>query len=255
VTEAKQLKIGIVGGTGKEGSALALRFGSRGYRTYLGSRSQVKAEEKALQLNEKLAGFHPASDISGVDNHTAIHEADIVFLSMPYSIETKVGAAVPVRTLLTEERPVLEDKILVDLIVPTKLHAPIIIDDEDLVYYRRKFGVGKTPSVTEEIYLFAYHHLKVRPRIVGAFKSISFYRIADVQNDLSDEILIWGFEDSDLSLISNLCKDLNRSKEPKIYTVPQIFWRSIEGVCEFIRQQSSMGKDIMGLTFSYRKEN
>ncbi|HID17692.1 TPA: NADPH-dependent F420 reductase, partial [Candidatus Bathyarchaeota archaeon] len=39
--------IGIVGGTGKEGSALALRFGSRGYKIYLGSRDAARAEKKA----------------------------------------------------------------------------------------------------------------------------------------------------------------------------------------------------------------
>lgn len=249
---SKRLKIGIVGGTGKEGSALALRFGSRGYKIYLGSRNKIKAEEKASQLNKKLTNSDAPLNISGVDNQTAIRESDIIFLSIPYSIESKVGALVPIKKILEEERKILDKKILIDIIVPPKVHAPMIIDSEDLIYYRKKFGEGKTPSVTEEIYLFAYYHLDLTLRIVGAFKTISFFRISDISKDLLDEIIIWGFEDTDINLISDLCKDINKFKEPMIYVVPQMFWRSIEGVCEYMREQSTIGKNIMALTFSYK---
>lgn len=243
--------IGIVGGTGKEGSALALRFGSRGYRIYLGSRDPVKAERTASQLRKRLVEAGEASSITGVDDHAAIVKGDVVFLSIPYSIESKVGATIPIKNILLEEREFLRDKLLVDVIVPTKMHAPMVIDEEDLLYYRRKFGVGKTPSVTEELYLFAYNHLNLTLRIVGAFKTISFHRLADIRKDLLDEILIWGFEDPDVQAIRNLCEDVNKAEKPRIYEVPQIFWRSIEGVCEYIREQSLMGKRIMALTFSY----
>lgn len=47
--------IGIVGERGKRGSALALRFGSRGYRIYLGCRD-AEAEKGASQLSERLSG-------------------------------------------------------------------------------------------------------------------------------------------------------------------------------------------------------
>jgi NADPH-dependent F420 reductase len=248
---ASKPRIGIVGGTGKEGSALALRFGSRGYEIYLGSRDVVKAEKKASQLNERMLEAGEAASITGVDDHTAIREGDVVFLSIPYSIESKVGATIPIKNILLEEREFLRDKLLVDVIVPTKVHAPMVIDEEDLLYYRRKFGVGKTPSVTEEIYLFAYNHLNLTLRIVGAFKTISFHRIADVRKDLLDEILIWGFEEPDIHAVRRLCEDVNKAEKPRIYEVPQIFWRSIEGVCEYIREQSLMGKRIMALTFSY----
>lgn len=113
-------------------------------------------------------------------------------------------------------------------------------------------GWGKIPSVTEEIYLFAYNHLNLTLKIVGAFKTISFHRMADAQSDLLNEILIWGFEDRDLDAVKKLCEDINRAKKPKIYEVPQIFWRSIEGVCDYIREQSLMGKEVVALTFSYK---
>ncbi|HID17667.1 TPA: hypothetical protein EYP26_05175, partial [Candidatus Bathyarchaeota archaeon] len=212
------------------------------------------AEKKAAELKSRLAKFKASADILGVDNHTAVNMGDVIFLSIPYSIESKVGAAIPVKNILMEE-PNLKDKVLVDVIVPTKLHTPMIIDEEDLAYYRRKFGAGKTPSVTEEIYLFAYNHLNLTPRIVGAFKTISFHRIADVRNDLPDEILIWGFEDRDIDVVRKICEDINKAEKPRIYEVPQIFWRSIEGVCEYIREQSLMGREIMALTFSYKMGN
>jgi len=75
----------------------------------------------------------------------------------------------------------LKIRFFVGVIMSTKVHAPMIIDDEDLIYYRQKFGIGKTPSVTEELYLFAYNTLKVAPRIARAFKTTWFHRIAYVE--------------------------------------------------------------------------
>ena len=249
-TRNELMRIGIVG-SGKEGSALALRFGSRGHKIYLSDISRTRAEERASELNKRLQGAEEASEILGVGNSVAIKEAEVVFLSIPYSIESKVGKAIPVKTLLEEHHSILDDKVLVDIIVPSKHHTPMIVDEEDLAFYRTKFGIGKTPSVTEEIYLFTHRRFDTKLRVVGAFKTISYLRIANIQKDLTDEILIWGFEERDKKVIIDLCKGINRNAEARVYEVSQIFWRSIEGVCEYIREQTATGNKIMALNFSY----
>ena len=43
--------IAVLGGTGKEGSALALRWAHAGYRVILGSRTEERANAVAAELN------------------------------------------------------------------------------------------------------------------------------------------------------------------------------------------------------------
>ena len=48
--------IGILGGTGKEGSGLAVRWAAKGHEVIVGSRSAEKAAATAGELNRLLAG-------------------------------------------------------------------------------------------------------------------------------------------------------------------------------------------------------
>ena len=49
--------IAVLGGTGKEGSALAMRWAINGYKVIIGSRSAEKAETVAREINEALDRF------------------------------------------------------------------------------------------------------------------------------------------------------------------------------------------------------
>jgi len=57
--------IAVLGGTGKEGSGLALRWAHKGHRVILGSRSAEKANESAAAMNQITERFTPAAGRPG----------------------------------------------------------------------------------------------------------------------------------------------------------------------------------------------
>jgi NADPH-dependent F420 reductase len=70
--------IAILGGTGKEGPGLALRWASAGYSIIIGSRQLEKAEATAAELNTKLG----ISTIRGLENGPAARQADLCVLTV-----------------------------------------------------------------------------------------------------------------------------------------------------------------------------
>ena len=97
--------LAILGGTGKEGAGLAMRWALHGYRVIIGSRAAEKAETRAAEMNAELGGDY----LTGLANAEAASAADIVILSVPYSAH---------RATLTGVRYQCQGKILVDLTVP-----------------------------------------------------------------------------------------------------------------------------------------
>lgn len=93
--------LAILGGTGKEGPGLALRWASAGYTILIGSRQAEKALATAAELNEKLG----ADRVSGMENSEAACEADICVLTV---IQSAHQAA------LEGLKDALQGKILVD---------------------------------------------------------------------------------------------------------------------------------------------
>ncbi len=97
--------LAILGGTGKEGAGLAMRWALRGYHVIIGSRSADRAKTRAIEMNRELGGDY----LTGLANAEAAAAADIVILSVPY------GAHQATLSGLREE---CAGKILVDLTVP-----------------------------------------------------------------------------------------------------------------------------------------
>lgn len=97
--------LAILGGTGKEGAGLALRWALHGYRVIIGSRAEDKARTRAAEMNSELGGNY----LTGLANAAAAAAADIVILSVPYSAH---------QATLTAVKAQCQGKILVDLTVP-----------------------------------------------------------------------------------------------------------------------------------------
>ena len=74
------MRIAILGGTGKEGSGLALRWARR-EEVVIGSRQREKAERIAGEVNEKLG----EDLVRGLPNLDAAREAEVAVLTVPYS--------------------------------------------------------------------------------------------------------------------------------------------------------------------------
>jgi NADPH-dependent F420 reductase len=97
--------IAVVGGTGAEGSALALRFAKAGHRVVIGSRDRTKAAKTAEELNQILGTWL----VSGDALKSAAAQAEIVVLTVPYAAQ---------RALLADIRDALDGKVLIDATVP-----------------------------------------------------------------------------------------------------------------------------------------
>ncbi len=73
------MTIAIVGGTGPEGSGLALRWAQAGETIIIGSRDAQRASEAADKLREKTGG-----KLSGAENKAACESAGIIVLTIPF---------------------------------------------------------------------------------------------------------------------------------------------------------------------------
>jgi NADPH-dependent F420 reductase len=93
--------IAILGGTGKEGPGLALRWAHAGYPILIGSRQAEKAEATAAELNAALN----IDTVHGLENGPAARLADISVLTVVFS------AHQPALESLKDD---LQGKILVD---------------------------------------------------------------------------------------------------------------------------------------------
>ena len=67
-------RIAVLGGTGKEGPGLAMRWAYAGYPVIIGSRLEEKAGNTASELNAALG----IDTIIGLQNNHAAREADIL---------------------------------------------------------------------------------------------------------------------------------------------------------------------------------
>jgi NADPH-dependent F420 reductase len=102
--------VGILGGTGKEGAALALRLAKAGYAVVIGSRDKTRAKEKAAELAQTSGG-----NVNGATNADAAARGEVVILTVPFDGH---------RQLLEELRPSLSWKTVIDTVVPLDFRGP-----------------------------------------------------------------------------------------------------------------------------------
>jgi hypothetical protein len=99
--------IAIVGGTGPEGSGLALRWARAGESVIIGSRDAARAHATAAQIAEKAGSL---ASVEGADNLTAVKMCDVVVLTVPFAGQAE---------LLKQLKPSLRNgTVLIDATVP-----------------------------------------------------------------------------------------------------------------------------------------
>jgi 8-hydroxy-5-deazaflavin:NADPH oxidoreductase len=73
------VSIAIIGGTGPEGSGLALRWAQAGETIVIGSRDPQRASAVAAEIQSRTRG-----KVSGAENKMACESADVVVLTIPF---------------------------------------------------------------------------------------------------------------------------------------------------------------------------
>ena len=169
--------LAVLGGTGKEGSGLAMRWALNGYKVIIGSRDATRAAERAAELNEQLGGDY----LQGKDNNQAAAEADIVVLSVPYGAH---------KGTLESVKAELSGKILVDVTVP--LQPPNV----------RTVHVPEGNAAGLEAQAF----LGESVRVVSAFQNVSAVKLKDPETAVDCDVLVCGDDVDAKSQVMELVK-------------------------------------------------
>jgi hypothetical protein len=163
VTDHTLMTIGIIGGTGKEGTGLALRWARGGYRVIIGSRDAQKALAKAAELNGELSGDY----ITGMDNLSAAQQADLVVLTVPYDAHAAT---------LEGLKEALQGKVLVDVTVPLRPPQVRIVN----------LPAGQSACME------AQARLGAGVRVVAAFQNVSNTHLQEDDDHVECDVLVCG---------------------------------------------------------------
>ena len=157
------MRIGIVGGTGKEGAGLGVRWAVAGHEVLIGSRDAERARGKAAEL----AARAPGARVAGMSNRDAVAAAEVVVLAVP---ATGLAATLP------EVREACRGKIVVSTVVPLT------------------FGGGRlfTPPAQGSSAEEAQELLGPDARVVAAFHHIAAHELAAGEHAIECDLLLCG---------------------------------------------------------------
>jgi NADPH-dependent F420 reductase len=154
--------IGILGGTGRQGSGLALRWARAGHEILIGSRVPDKAIAAAAAL--RIPPYETLV-ITGLDNLAAAEQCEIAVLSVPYEWQQAV---------LKQVQAALIGKILITVVVPLK--PP----DVGRVWHP---PAGSAAQEAQEL-------LGDSTPVVAAFQNVSAMHLAAGDHPIDSDILV-----------------------------------------------------------------
>jgi len=154
--------IGILGGTGKEGAGLALRWAEAGHEIIIGSRDADRARAKAAEL-----GAQAKVKLSGASNRDAAMRAEIVVLTLPAS-----GLA----ATLGDLKEACRGKVVISTVVPLTFGGG------------RLFTPPPQGSSAEEV----QELLGAEVRVVAAFHHIAAHELASTDHAIDCDLLHCG---------------------------------------------------------------
>lgn len=155
--------ISILGGTGAQGSALALRWTKAGYPVVIGSRNPQKAVDACTAISSQVGN----ANISHDDNAGAAAKGEIVVLCVPYASQRETVESV---------RSALEGKILIDATVP--LMPPKVA----------RVQLPEGGSAVAAIQAMLGDSVKV----VSAFQNVASHMLADLSATVECDVLVCG---------------------------------------------------------------
>ncbi len=198
--------IALVGGTGPEGRGLATRFALSGHAVRIGSRGAERGAEVARELAESLAGRPGLGDIQGSDNATAVSEADLVVVVVPYGAH---------RATLEDLREALVGRVVVDSVVPVVFdRGPRPVEVE-------------AGSATEEA-------AAILPdaTVIGAFHNLAAEVLLDPDAPVDADVLVTGANGEAKQAVMALAEQIQGCRA--VDAGPLRFSRFVEGITTLI---------------------
>jgi len=178
MSQEQRYRIAILGGSGPQGSGLALRLARAGHEVTIGSRDAHRAVATASELSQRIV-----KPITGSDNRAAAAGCDIVLLTVPYAAQ---------RETVTSVLDVLHGKVLIDATVP--LMPP-------------KVGTVQLPQGRSAVAVIQ-GLLGESVRVVSAFQNVSSRHLNDVDHGVDCDVLVCGNDRAACDIAIALCAQM-----------------------------------------------
>lgn len=177
------MKIAILGGTGSIGEGFALRWAEK-HDIMICSREVDRAVKAAEEYTGTLLDKGLlCCGITGCENETAVGDAEVVVLSVPYH---------GVISLLKNLKPCFEDQIVISLVVPMKKNAWF------------EYTPPKQGSAALEIRDILPESVKV----VSAYHNISAKKLANPEQNLDYDVVVCGDDDDAKKMVMELTREI-----------------------------------------------
>jgi len=172
------VNIAILGGTGKEGAGLAVRWARLGHSIIIGSRDAERARTKAAELRDAAH----AIPIVGHTNAEAAALGEIVVVALP---------AAGLSNTLPEVRQACRGKVVVSTVVPLTFGGP------------RLFTPPAAGSSAEEV-----QGLLPEARVVAGFHHIAAHELSDAAHPIDCDLLICGQDTTAKETVTQLGRSM-----------------------------------------------
>lgn len=172
------MKIGIVGGTGREGRGLAVRWAQAGHDVFIGSRGAERGRDKAAEFSEEFS-----VTLHGGDNVAACGHGDLIVVTVPYTAHAPTFASI---------KEAVGDKIVVDITVP--LQPPKV----------RSVNLPEGQSAALE----ARAVLGEGARLVAGLHHISSDHLSDPNHTFDCDVLVCGDDKDARAQVIHIVADL-----------------------------------------------
>ena len=171
--------LAILGGTGAQGSGLALRWARAGHRVIVASRDPAKAERAVADMRRSV----PGGTLSAAGYAAAARQGEIVVLAVPYAAQ---------RASVEELGDAIAGKILVDATVPLK--------PPKVARVQLPPG-GSAVLALQEV-------APASTRIVSAFQNVSASHLQDLEHALDCDVLVAGDDADAREVVVGLSRDI-----------------------------------------------
>lgn len=176
MTLEKSAVIGVIGGTGKLGAALARRWAKAGHTVIIGSRTADKARDVAEQLSAEIG-----RTIASGSNPEVAKQASLVVVTVPFAAQADT---------LADIREYVAGKIVVDTTVPLK--PPKVM----------RVQLPEEGSAA----LCAQAILGEGVRLVSAFHSVAAHKLA-TDEEIACDVMVFGDDKTARAPVVQLAND------------------------------------------------
>ena len=174
--------IAVIGGTGSQGSGLAIRWAKAGYPVVIGSRDSNRAEQSAVEIAATAPRNDNWGSVRGTDNLSAAAECEIAVLAVPHANQLNT---------LKQISNALKGKILIDVTAPLK--PP-------------KVSTVQLPKAGSAV-IESQKLLGENVTVVAAFQNIAAQHLADPDHEIDCDVLVCANKKSAREIAITLAND------------------------------------------------